>query len=264
MKVPRPKLNVIELAMLAALVAIVAYMGGRYRTETRLQPFLSLGAAELQMFADRYGAARNSEHGEEWIIRDFFGDERGGVFVDIGANHYQRQSNTYYLEKALGWSGIAVEPQSKFAADYAAHRPKTTFVPMFVSDTANQEAILYVAKNDLLASATREIAESDGEGAAVPVRANSTTIDDILDRSGVTHIDFMSIDIELHEPQALKGFSIERFAPRLVCIEAHAPVRQQILNYFAAHGYVVVGRYLRADGENLWFAPAQSSLLAGR
>lgn len=63
------------------------------------------------------------------------------------------------------------------------------------------------------------------------------------------------MDIELHEPQALNGFSIDRFRPRLVAIESHAAVRQQILDYFAKHGYVVIGKYLRADTENLWFAP---------
>ena len=63
------------------------------------------------------------------------------------------------------------------------------------------------------------------------------------------------MDIELNEPQALKGFSIERFQPGLVVVESHAPVRQQILDYFASHRYVVIGKYLRADSENLWFTP---------
>jgi hypothetical protein len=67
----------------------------------------------------------------------------------------------------------------------------------------------------------------------------------------------MSMDIELSEPQALAGFSISRYKPSLVCIEAHAPVRQAILNYFASAGYVVVGKYLRYDVENLYFAPAE-------
>jgi FkbM family methyltransferase len=258
MKILRPKLNLLELAMLAALVALLGYVGGRYRTELRLRPYLSTGAEELQGLEQRYGPSHNSRYGEEWMVRDFFRDERGGVFVDVGANHYKRDSNTYYLETQLGWSGVAIEPQIKFAADYAAQRPRTTFVPLFVSDTSNSKATLYVPANDLLASADRKAAEQEG-GDIVPVVTNTTTLDDVLDRSGITRVDFMSIDIELHEPQALKGFAIDRFRPRLVCIEAHPPVRQEILDYFSAHGYVVVGRYLRADSENLWFAPPKNS-----
>ena len=65
----------------------------------------------------------------------------------------------------------------------------------------------------------------------------------------------LSIDVELSEPQVLGGFDAERFRPALVCIEAHPQVRQQILNYFAAHQYVPVGQYLRVDTDNLYFVP---------
>ena len=222
-----------------------------------MQPFLSRGNTELQRYSERFGPQRNSRYGEEWLIRDYFNDERNGVFVDVGANHYRRESNTYYLESVLGWSGIAIEPQVKFAGDYAKHRPRTKFIPLFVSDASNRTATLYVPDNDLVASATREFAEEVSEARAISV--NTTTLDDILDRSGITRIDFMSIDIELHEPQALRGFSIERFKPRLICVEGHLPVRQQLLDYFTSHGYSVVGRYLRADSENLWFAPQTGS-----
>lgn len=264
MRVPRPKLNAIELAMLGAFVATLAYFVGVDRTEYRLKPFLSREIGELQVLASRYGPARNSRYGEEWILRDFFQNQRDGVFVDVGANHYQRDSNTYYLETELGWSGLAIEPQAKFAADYATHRPLTTFVPLFVSDVSNRETVLYVPENDLVASFDRNAAEAESAGTATPTTAQTTTLDDILSRNDIQSIDFLSMDIELHEPQALNGFSIERFRPRLICIESHAPVRQQILDYFAARGYVVVGKYLRADTENLWFAPLSPHRQASR
>ncbi len=81
------------------------------------------------------------------------------------------------------------------------------------------------------------------------------TLDDLLAAEGVEHIDFLNMDIELWEPKALAGFDIERFHPALVCVEAHLEVRDDLLDYFARHGYVVVGRYLRADIWNLYFRP---------
>ena len=80
-------------------------------------------------------------------------------------------------------------------------------------------------------------------------------LDGLLAAEGVERIDFLSMDIEFHEPRALAGFDIERYRPALVCVEAHPQVRQQILDYFARHGYVAVAKYLRADPQNLWFAP---------
>src|SRR5687768_7485564 len=62
----------------------------------------------LAHFEDRYGE-KSSRHGEEWMIRDFFQDRRNGTFLDVGANHYKKENNTYYLETTLGWSGLAVD-----------------------------------------------------------------------------------------------------------------------------------------------------------
>jgi FkbM family methyltransferase len=172
---------------------------------------------------------------EEWIIRDFFGDKRDGVFVDVGANDYRRFSNTYYLEIERGWSGLAIEPQVKFAAAYARYRPKTKFLPLFVSDRSNREAVLYVPANDLIASQSREFAESAG-GFVAAVRARTTTLDDVLERSSLVQVDFLTMDIELAEPTALAALSIQRFKPALVCIEGHFPVRQQVIDYFTRTG----------------------------
>ena len=257
MKVPKPNLNVIELTILVApivvLSSMVSYKLGVSDTQAELLPFMSHDNGEIDALARQYGPSRHSVYVEEWILKDFFKDRRGGVFVDVGANHHELGSNTYYLEHEMGWSGVAIEPQAKFAAGYREHRPRTTFVPLFISDVSNQQATLYVTKNDLVASGVREFTERFGE--VTPTAATTSTVDDVLDRLEVDRIDFLSIDIELAEPQALAGFSIARFRPALVAIEAHPPVRQQILDYFAAHHYALVGRYWRADTHNFWFAP---------
>lgn len=208
-------------------------------------------------FAEKYGPERNSQWSEEWLIRDFYGGKRNGVFVDVGANHYKWYSNTYYLDVELGWSGIAVEPQLRFAADYATHRPRTRFRPFFVSDVSDSLARLYVLNsNPLVTSAERSFTErygSDSEEVAAP----TITLDDLLASEGIERFDFLNMDIELWEPTALAGLSIQRYKPSLVCIEAHPEVTQEILEYFAVSGYVLVAKYLRADEHNLYFTPAR-------
>ena len=57
-----------------------------------------MSASELGTFREKYGPDHFSEREEEWLIRDYFQDRKGGTFVDVGANHYKSASKTYYLE----------------------------------------------------------------------------------------------------------------------------------------------------------------------
>jgi FkbM family methyltransferase len=143
----------------------------------------------------------------------------------------------------------------EFEADYRKYRPRTHFFALFVSDVSGNQAELFVSDRvNERSSANRESAGLQG-GNISEVTVPTMTLTDLLNQQGVSHIDLLSIDIELSEPKALAGFDIEKFRPRLVCIEAHPQVRQQILDYFARHRYVLLGKYLRADTLNLYFAP---------
>jgi FkbM family methyltransferase len=216
---------------------------------------------ELDAYRRAYGRAKASRGGEEWFVRDFFRDRRGGVFVDVGASHYQRDSNTYFLETALGWSGIAVDANAEFAAEYATHRPRTRFVTFFVADRSDAEATLYVPRRgSVMASGDRAFAGLSRRELS-ELRVPTITLTDLLDAAGITSFDFLSMDIELAEPTALAGFDIGRFKPTLVCVEGHRDVRQAILDYFTRAGYVIVGDYLRADQWNLWFTPLPAAPL---
>jgi FkbM family methyltransferase len=255
------RLSAAERTILVGVVAaaVAGFMGFRWGLNRQAAFMAGIhqvnpdDAIELEALSRAYGPRRNSENAEEWIVRDFFKDEKNGVFVDVGANHHQRGSNTFYLETVLGWSGVAIDPQVKFAGGYKEFRPRTTFVPLFVSDTSNQQTTLYVTANDLVASSSKTFTEAFGDVSPTPT--TTTTLDDVLDRLKITRVDFLTMDIELAEPRALAGFSIERFKPRLVAIEAHPATRQTLLDYFARHGYSLVGKYWRVDGENFWFAP---------
>jgi len=246
------RFDLVELTLIVAGAALAAYAAISYLRPQYIYPAAPVEGAELQQ---KYGPARNSEHEEEWIIRDFFHDKRNGVFVDVGANDYKFLSNTFYLETALGWSGLAIEPQLSFEENYRKYRPKSKFLPFFISDVSNEEATMYYTKDNLLVtSSDKSFVERYGK--ATELRTPTITMDDLLTREQIARFDFLNMDIELAEPKALKGFDVERFRPALVCIEAHPEVRQQILDYFAARHYVVVGKYLRVDAANLYFAPA--------
>jgi len=197
-----------------------------------------------------------SQNREELIVRHFFDDRRDGVFLDVGSYRWRDLSTTYYLEHHLGWSGIAIDAQQAFAADYATHRPRTKFFSYIITDHSGTTETLYLA--DALSSTSREhMAKFPDLRGVEPKKVSvpTMTLDELLDREKVKTIDFLSMDIEGSEPAALARFDIERFRPKLVCIEKTPSVREQITKYFAAHGYQPIERYNRVDRVNWWFAP---------
>lgn len=256
-------ISFLAIAALTGLTAVLAFVAGRADgaegaavAGLRLARYGDEEAANVvAALAARYGPAKNSEHDEEWILREALQDRRDGIFVDVGASHYQHFSNTYFLEKELGWSGIAIDPIESFAADYAAHRPRTRFVSLFVSDRSHEQVKFFInPDHTLVSSSKQEFTKRWGEGVSER-DVRTITLDDLLAELGVARVDFLNMDIELSEPKALAGFSIQKYRPALVCIEAHAEVRQAILDYFARNGYVPIARYIKADEVNLWFKP---------
>jgi FkbM family methyltransferase len=249
-----------EVAVVALTTAVLTGFAmrdyyARHVDQRLLQSeFYAAGAmTELEPISAGYGPAHHSRNFEEWCIRDFFKDRRNGVFVDVGANHYKNENNTYFLETTLGWSGVAIDALAEFGPDYQRHRQKTRFAALFVSDVAGATVPFFVPKdNTLVASYSRDFTVQEGHpGVARDVP--TTTLNVVLDQAGIPKVDFLSMDIELAEPKALAGFDIDRFRPALVCIESHVEVRQQILDYFAKHHYTVVAKYLRIDPHNLYF-----------
>lgn len=198
-----------------------------------------------------------SQHKEELIVRHFFRDRRDGVYLDVGAFHWKRWSTTYYLEKHLGWTGVAVDPLPEVEPGWRRNRPGAQFFRYIVSDQSGEIATLYGAGG--LSSTDAGHLADFGAPEVEPVLHEVTTItlDDLLAQAGIERIDFLSMDIEGGEPAALAGFAIELFRPELVCIEATERIRDAIQSYFAAHGYQRIDAYLAWDEVNWYFAPIE-------
>lgn len=199
---------------------------------------------------------------EERIIRHFFQDKRGGVFVDVGAYHWKEASTTLYLEEYLGWSGIAVDAQERYAAGYEKNRPGTRFSTYLVTGRSGDIGTLYFAGP--LSSTDKDHLESfpSMEGFEAPtMRVPTITLDDLLEQNDLVGIDFLSIDIEGAEVDALLGFDIERFHPALVCIEVARKNRASVSAYFEAHGYERIKAYLPHDVANWYYAPKKKGAL---
>jgi len=194
---------------------------------------------------------------EELVIRDFFQDRRDGFFVDVGCAWPIKNSNTYYLEKHLGWSGIGVDALPDFAKGWAQHRPKSTFLNFLVTERSDELEKFYKVAVWGLSTAERDVAA--GLKAIAEIDVPGMTLDDLLERYGATRIDFLSIDVEWHQEPVLAGFDLERWRPELVCIEDDGGFS---VPWFKERGYLPIERYRARDIVNWYFAPAELAAAA--
>ena len=205
---------------------------------------------------DLRGKPLYSQHNEELITRDFFQDRRDGVFLDVGCFTPVIYSNTYYLEKHLGWSGIAVDALPEYAERWKRRRPRSMFFNYLVTDHDDAVEPFYRSELPGISSIEKPFkGPAGGDLTFEEIQVPTITLTRLLEENGVSKIDFLTMDIEGAELLALAGFDIDRFHPELACIESKPANREGIKKYFADHNYEWLERYFEFDEHNYYFAP---------
>lgn len=155
-----------------------------------------------------------------------------GFFVEAGAHDGYTQSNTYYLERFRGWSGLLVEAVPELWRQARRERPASRVVncALVGPDRAGEGVVMRFAGLESLVVGRR----GDGETAeeylarrtALPfmpprydVEVPGRTLSDLLDEMRAPDVDFVSLDLEGYEPEALAGLDLARHAPRLILVE---------------------------------------------
>jgi FkbM family methyltransferase len=148
-----------------------------------------------------------------------------GFYVDVGANDPEHCSVTKHFYD-LGWRGINVEPARVFER-LAAARPRDVNLNVAASDQPGR-LTLYEYEEGVLSGLSSLHAEAAGDDADLAARRVAREVEvrplrDILAEHAPGRIDFLSVDVELHERQVLLGNDWHRFRPRVVLVEATQP-----------------------------------------
>jgi len=187
---------------------------------------------------------------ESCLVWDFFQRSSSGVFVEVGANHPTRESQTWFLEQR-GWSGVLVEPNPDLFTLLRELRPRSRAVQAAAGVPGQVDEVELLLGVNPLHSTLAPMLDDPLSGKKVRVKLR--TLDSILAEAGVTRIDFLSIDVEGLELPVLQGLDLKKYAPRLILIEEH---RRDYAKHFylRRHGY----RLVRRTGRNNWYVPAES------
>ena len=193
------------------------------------------------------------------LILEAFGFAREGFFIEVGANHPQRNSLTYLLER-MGWCGMLVDPLSACYEKLLKARPRSrSFRCACVGPDKVGTLTLHAPDpSSVVATVEKNVDDFDIQYAFTET-CDAVTLDSLLEQVKPVRIDFLSIDTEGTEMDVLLGFDLERHRPRLILIED----KLYHLNkhrYLASRGYRLVKRTML----NNWYVPAPSRDLTVR
>lgn len=148
-----------------------------------------------------------------------------GVFLEVGANDGFDQSNTYYLERFRGWTGLLIEPLPENFAACRRRRKRAHCVRAACVSPDYPGSTVELADQDLM-TVTVGIAHAEYadrvERVDRRIHARAATLSAIIDASPFVAFDFMSIDVEGAELAVLSGLDLDRHAPNLLLVETHA------------------------------------------
>jgi len=205
-----------------------------------------------------------SQFSEDIFLLEIFKNNKNLVCIDVGANDGSYGSNSALLEQH-GWKCILVEPNAALCKQILVNRkPYKLFE--YAASSKESEATLYLVRGGVLAHGLSTLEPNKENLQRIEsnnfsyeqTTVKSKTLDSMLIEAELTKVDVVSIDVEGHELEALKGLSFERWNPRIFIIEDNSMFKsKEISGYMANHDYQVFFR----TGVNDWYAHFSDSEL---
>lgn len=202
----------------------------------------------------RYGRYFYSQGGEDMLLSFYYDAKKyKGFFVDVGAHHPYRFSNTAYFYKR-GWRGINIEPTPSLFKAFPRYRKRDINLNVGIG---NGEALTFYVFNEgalntfdpALAQERNDTYNGNSHYEIIDrIQVQTYPLRDILDKylpEGV-NIDLLTIDVEGMDFEVLKSNDWTKYIPRFILVECESSPEHladdQIYAFLREKNYTIVGR----------------------
>jgi len=204
---------------------------------------------------------KHDEAIEKELIRNYFENKKNGVFVEVGANDpTSPESQSFHLERLLGWTGLLIEP-----IPYLANLARNERLGAVVCEcactspqkTGTLELLIPKKGEELLTGHASLEANLDEHNYLEfeKISVNAVTLSSLVIENNIKQIDFLSIDVEGAELDVLMGADLQKTKPTLILLEdKHLYLVKH--RYLVRQGYVLVQRHNR----NCWYVRSGAPL----
>jgi FkbM family methyltransferase len=196
-----------------------------------------------------------SQDGEDIVIAEFFKDKLEGFYVDVGAHHPQRFSNTYYFY-LKGWSGINIDAMPGSMKIFDDSRPRDINLEIPISDKS--EILTYYefdepALNSFSLPLSQERIKTSSYKIIAETQLKTQTLAEVLDKHLPPEqtIDFLSIDVEGLDYQVMSSNNWDKYKPKVLLVEDLELSSLKNINtskvclFLEERGYVLLAKTMR-------------------
>ena len=190
--------------------------------------------------------------GEDLVVKKFFKNKKKGLYVDVGCYHPIDGNNTYLLFKK-GWEGINIDLNKTSIDLFNRARKNDDNLNVAISNKSKKIKFYYRKKINMLNTINIKFAKSSFLKGFKTGFTNSETLNSILEKSKIKNkkIDFLNLDIEGNEINALRSLDLRKYSPKLICIEIHNNTSGRSTKDFLKKN--VIYKFLIKNGyKNIW------------
>jgi FkbM family methyltransferase len=198
-----------------------------------------------------------SQEGEDLVLSRIFHNKPTGFYVDIGAHHPARFSNTYKFYKA-GWRGINVEPNPDYFNLFTRYRPRDTNLNFGIAkENGSLEYFMFdePALNTFDGKILEDRIVNTSYKHLKTIQIDVKPLAQVLNEH-VPHkikIDFLSIDVEGFDLDVIKSNDWVNFRPSWVLVEQLKLENIEQLDFEMHHYMKSIGYILFAKTFNTLF-----------
>lgn len=200
---------------------------------------------------DGYATKSYSQEGEDLMLMKVFGDKPKGFYVDVGAHHPRRFSNTYLFYKR-GWSGINIDARPGSMKAFRKKRPRDINIEKPISEIPGV-LHYYMFNEPALNGFSKHLSEQrDGlknYRIEAVVELETVRLDKLLDEYLPlgTAIDFLSIDVEGLDFEVVRSLNLQKYSPSFILVEVLGSslsdlVESDISRYLHDYGYSIYAK----------------------
>ena len=196
-----------------------------------------------------------SQLNQDLFVLRKLNQKREGYFVEVGACHPIKLSNTYRLEHDFDWQGLLVEPNPELVIELRKFRTATV-IPCAVNNSSKSVSLVIATNPEFSKIANEQVKDNHRlfESTGKSVTVDAYKLEELFQQNKVPpDFDVLTIDIEGNELEALKSNDWLRWRPKLVLVEHNfRHDRQEMRNYLFEVGYRLASENSRSSWDD-WF-----------